>query len=330
MVEQRRKAFQEIGTSGAKLDSASGISINKIDSGKQSSNRGKSGNSNKSYGNSGHGNSDHSGNSKNNDGSSDGNYGNYGRGNGDHGNSKNNDGSSDGNYGNKGRGNYGNRDRGSYGNRGRGSNSYGSNYGNYGRGNGAQDNYGSNYGRSNGAYDNYGSNYGNKKNNGECYECGKFGHYQWKCPNKASAKAVEMDMDTNEQVLSFNSVQMKATQVHAFYPTIPKILTKLNVGEAGREVFECDSAASHNVLKRAVYEKLRNRHPRGIPELVQEKQQIQLADGTISKRVIGSVSIKVQASNSEVTRLDFFVMDSPNNLLGRLALEKLWPQQYND
>ena len=82
-------------------------------------------------------------------------------------------------------------------------------------------------------------------------------------------------------------------------------------------------------FEKLIYEKLRKRHSSGIPELIQESQKIQLADGTISKKVVGSVSIRIQASNTGVTKVDFFVMDSPNNLLGHLALEKLWPQQYN-
>ena len=75
-------------------------------------------------------------------------------------------------------------------------------------------------------------------------------------------------MDKEEQVVSFHSVQLNATQVHAFYPTLPKILTKINVGEAGIEIFECNTAASHIILRSSIYEKLRKRHPRGIPELI--------------------------------------------------------------
>ena len=97
---------------------------------------------------------------------------------------------------------------------------------------------------------------------------------------------MEMEVE-KEEILSFHSVQLKAAQVAAFYPTIPKMLTQINVGEAGKEIFECDTAASHNILKRVVYDKLRNKHPKGIPELVQEKQQIQLADGTISNKMVG-------------------------------------------
>ena len=43
-AEEKRKSFQEIGTSGAKLDPSGGVSVRKLDtSGKQDGNHGKSG-----------------------------------------------------------------------------------------------------------------------------------------------------------------------------------------------------------------------------------------------------------------------------------------------
>ena len=58
VIEQRRKAFQEIGTSGAKLDSTNGVIISKIDSEKQNNGQGKSGNSDKLNDSRSRGNSD--------------------------------------------------------------------------------------------------------------------------------------------------------------------------------------------------------------------------------------------------------------------------------
>ena len=60
----------------------------------------------------------------------------------------------------------------------------------------------------------------------------------------------------------------------------------------------------------------------------QEKLAIRLADGSISSKQCVTISMEVQARNSKVTKLDFFVMNGPNNLLGHLALEKMWPTQY--
>ena len=106
------------------------------------------------------------------------------------------------------------------------------------------------------------------------------------------------------------------------------MMTTINVAEAGNEKFECDTAASHNIMSQAVYDKLRNRKPDKIPRLKQEKLAIRLADGSVSSKQCGTINIKVQGSNTKVTSLDFFIMDGPNNLLGRLALEKMWPEQY--
>ena len=53
-----------------------------------------------------------------------------------------------------------------------------------------------------------------------------------------------------------------------------------------------------------------------------------MADGSVSSKQCGTVNIEVQRRNTKVTRLDFFVMNGPNNLLGRLVMEKMWPEQY--
>ena len=62
--------------------------------------------------------------------------------------------------------------------------------------------------------------------------------------------------------------------------------------------------------------------------LKQEKLAICLADGSVSSKQCGTVNIEVQGRNTKFTRLDFFVMNGPNNLLGWLAMEKMWPEQY--
>ena len=65
-----------------------------------------------------------------------------------------------------------------------------------------------------------------------------------------------------------------------------------------------------------------------MPEVKQENVAIRLADGSISAKNCGSISLTVQARNTPTIELNFFVLAGPNNLLGRFALEKLWPIQY--
>ena len=71
------------------------------------------------------------------------------------------------------------------------------------------------------------------------------------------------------------------------------MMTKINVGETGMEYFECDTAASHNIMSQVVYDKLRSRKPDSIPMLKQEKLAIRLADGSVSSKQCGTVNIEV-------------------------------------
>ena len=48
----------------------------------------------------------------------------------------------------------------------------------------------------------------------------------------------------------------------------------------------------------------------------------------LSNKTCGSICLAVRAKNTGMVVLDFFVLNGPNNLLGRLALEQLWPLQY--
>ena len=53
-----------------------------------------------------------------------------------------------------------------------------------------------------------------------------------------------------------------------------------------------------------------------------------LADGTKSQKQSRCMETVVQTSNGKKTKLQFFVMAGPNNLLGRLALKDIWPEQF--
>ena len=61
-----------------------------------------------------------------------------------------------------------------------------------------------------------------------------------------------------------------------------------------------------------------------IPNLRPETSNITLADGSSSnKKILGSVSIRCKAINSDSKMLDFYVMEAPGNLLGWYAIEML-------
>ena len=111
------------------------------------------------------------------------------------------------------------------------------------------------------------------------------------------------------------------------YSTCPAIMTDVVVEDVYTVRFECDTAASHSIISEDMYNGLRKQKWR-VPSMMQEKLVVRLADGTVSSKACGSVRLKVRARNSGEVTLDFFVMDGPNNLLGRYALEKLWPNQF--
>ena len=93
--------------------------------------------------------------------------------------------------------------------------------------------------------------------------------------------------------------------------------------------FEIDTGASHNILSYASYMKLRRNSRRSIPWLKSEFREIKLADGTSSSKRLSSMSLRCKAENSDSKMLDFYIIEAPGNLLGRYAIEKLWPELDN-
>ena len=90
---------------------------------------------------------------------------------------------------------------------------------------------------------------------------------------------------------------------------------------------ECDTAASHSVISVKLCENLQDKLNRKL-FVKKETVAIKLADGSISNKLCGSVQLNVRASRAtEDMTLSFFVVSRPNNLLGRNALEKLWPKE---
>ena len=55
--------------------------------------------------------------------------------------------------------------------------------------------------------------------------------------------------------------------------------------------------------------------------MAEEKLAIRLTDSSVSSKQCGSIRVDIQARNSKIVKLDFFVLGGPNNLLGRCALE---------
>ena len=94
-----------------------------------------------------------------------------------------------------------------------------------------------------------------------------------------------------------------ATHVKSCYVTCPAIMTEVCIEDVWMIRFECDTAASHSIISEKVYNSLRHQKPQRIPAVKQEKLVIRLADGTISNKACGSVSLLVKAKNSHEVKL---------------------------
>ena len=113
-------------------------------------------------------------------------------------------------------------------------------------------------------------------------------------------KSVEVDSNLQEEPeMTFHSVHLHATDIKAIYAISPPMMAEINVAESGNIMFECDTAASHNILSKKVYSRLRGKHPDRIPVMKHDKITVRLADGSISKRHSGVINVKVQGNETK-------------------------------
>merc|ERR1711888_20988 len=165
-----------------------------------------------------------------------------------------------------------------------------------------------------------------------CYRCGKVGHIAAKCQetvvNVANVvqDAADHTMGDDEDPAQMFGAQFCATEVKAVaseqvLPTCNPILTTMKFENSTRVIMECDTAASHNILSQETFQKI---WPRGSgPKLSYRKVKIILADGSRSAQETRSMECSVVAANGLRLRLQFFILNGPNNLLGRFALSKI-------
>ena len=149
-----------------------------------------------------------------------------------------------------------------------------------------------------------------------------------------------MESEQKDSVFCFNSfeivgvesgsksVNALSTSVNTPYTTNRPMMTSVILAGKCKAQFECDTAASHSLMSVKLYKRLHEEPWCQIPKAVTENVAMKLADGTISKKSCGVIKLSVKARNTPTVELSFFVVSGPNNLLGRFAIETLWPKQY--
>ena len=105
------------------------------------------------------------------------------------------------------------------------------------------------------------------------------------------------------------------------------IITRVAIEESLIAEMECDTAASHSVMSAELFKKLQRKLGRTL-QGKKENIAVKLADGSISSKSYGSILLTVRAHETTPVKITFFVLAGPNNLLGRYALEQLWPEEY--
>ena len=124
----------------------------------------------------------------------------------------------------------------------------------------------------------------------------------------------------------FFTAEVKAVSSEQVHPTCKPMMTTIKFGSNKKVTMECDTAASHNILSQESYQEI---WPRGTgPKLTYKNVRVMLADGSRSAQQTRSMECSVVAANGKRLKLHFFVMNGPNNLLGRLALSTIWPKEY--
>ena len=184
-----------------------------------------------------------------------------------------------------------------------------------------------------------------------CRKCFKKGHWAKDCYSNSNKKQKSQvssvgvtdgsgDKPSVEQFsLQVSAVQdsscvgLFATRGVGPLTTNDPLLTRICVENVAEMTFELDTAASHSLLAKSTFDRLQKcLAAKGRKPLVVQQQQvsIKLADGTRTDKHIGTVQMNIARTIncSNPVLVTFFILDGPNCLLSRYAVEGLWPDIY--
>ena len=139
--------------------------------------------------------------------------------------------------------------------------------------------------------------------------------YELLGPNTYSIEEYSIDIVASESVKSH-------------HPATDKLMSTVSV-EGQSAVFQLDTGASSCIMSQELFDKLSRKVRRKL-HVRQEKMSVHLADGSVSKKPCKNVWLSVKSHQlARPQRLNFIIMSGSQNLLGRWAMYKLWPQQFS-
>ena len=103
-------------------------------------------------------------------------------------------------------------------------------------------------------------------------------------------------------------------------------MAKVELEDAVVASIEVDTAASHSVMAYPVYLQLRKKL--GSLPVKRTRGSVKLADGSVSSRSLGTVSVSIKTRDTRPVVVTMFVVKGSQSLLGRNALQYLWPTEY--
>ena len=152
----------------------------------------------------------------------------------------------------------------------------------------------------------------------------------------------------NDKPVTCNSVRAAASRDAAFtittavsdinatttvLPSTENIMAGIIFNDIYGAELEVDTAASHNVMSNDMFKALVKRSGNKPPILEKSNAILRLADGTPSDKLLGCahISVKLAKKDSEPTVsavVPMFVVNGPNCLLGRPAIQCIMPKLY--
>ena len=137
-------------------------------------------------------------------------------------------------------------------------------------------------------------------------------------------------------VFTLTTAVSDAYATTAVFPSTDNIMAGIIFNDMYGAELEVDTAASHNVMSTDMFKALVKKSGNNPPVLAKSGAILRLADGTPSDKLRGCAHLSVKLANKDSSKptlsavVPVFVVDGPNCLLGRPAIQYMMPKLYKN